>query len=356
MQHNLKKREINPSAVVEKGALLSPDVSVGPFSWVKDGAKIGKRVELGQNVQVEKECFIGDGCIVQNNVSICRGAILDKDVFCGDSVVFVGAFAFRYGDNEGISNATHVKQGAKIGANSTIAHGLSVGSFSFVSAGSVVIKNVEDYAIVAGNPARQIGWSCICGNQLNDIYECDSCGKSLGQLRRGSAEPGVYVHESALVDSRAIIASGTYIWMNAQVREEAKVGKNCIISKDVYVDTMVVIGDRCKIQNSSSIYYGVKIENDVFIGPHVAFTNDRIPRAFNKDWIASPTYVLQGASIGANSTIRCGITIGEYAMVAAGSVVTRDVEPYSLVMGNPARHVCYVDKDGNRKDHGERAV
>lgn len=166
--------------------------------------------------------------------------------------------------------------------------------------------------------------------------------------------PKVFIHPTALVDERATVGEDTQIWMNAQVREDASIGKGCIIAKDVYVDIYVEIGDNCKIQNSSSIYFGVKIEDDVFVGPHVAFTNDRIPRAFNKDWIASPTLVKHGASLGANVTVRCGITIGEYAMVAAGSVVTKDVEPYSLVIGNPAVHVSYVDKDGNRLDGGGR--
>ena len=159
---------------------------------------------------------------------------------------------------------------------------------------------------------------------------------------------GVNIHETAWVDERASIGAGTYIWMNAQVREWSHIGKNCVIAKDVYVDTYARIGDNCKIQNSSSIYYGVTIEDDVFIGPHVVFTNDRIPRAFNKDWEASSTVVKKGASLGANVTVRCGVTIGEYAMVAAGSVVTRDVAPYSMVICNPARHVCFVDRDGNR--------
>lgn len=166
----------------------------------------------------------------------------------------------------------------------------------------------------------------------------------------------IYIHETAWVDERASIGKGTMIWMNAQVREDARIGKNCIIAKDVYVDQDAEIGDSCKVQNGSSIYFGVKIEDEVFIGPHVVFTNDRIPRAFNQDWVASPTLVKHGASIGANVTVRCGITIGEYAMVAAGSVVTRDVEPYSLVIGNPARHVSYVDRDGNRINGGDPIV
>lgn len=157
-------------------------------------------------------------------------------------------------------------------------------------------------------------------------------------------------HHTAWVDERAIVGEGTAIWMNSQVREYATIGRNCVIAKDVYVDKYVVIGHGCKIQNSSSIYHGVQIEDDVFIGPHVAFTNDRIPRAFNRDWLASATIVRRGASIGANATIRCGVEIGKYAMIGAGSVVTKDVEPYAMVIGNPARFVCKVNKEGLRLD------
>lgn len=158
----------------------------------------------------------------------------------------------------------------------------------------------------------------------------------------------VYIDETASVSPDAEIGDGTKIWVNVQVRESALVGKNCILSKDVYVDHGVKIGNNCKIQNSVSVYNGVTIEDDVFIGPNACFTNDRVPRAFNSDWKIIPTYVKKGASIGANATIVCGVTIGEYAMVAAGSVVTRDVKPYSLVMGNPARHVSQIDKEGNK--------
>ncbi|MGE4552565.1 MAG: acyltransferase [Desulfovibrionaceae bacterium] len=168
--------------------------------------------------------------------------------------------------------------------------------------------------------------------------------------------PDVFIHNTAWVDERASIGPGTKIWMNAQVREDAVIGRNCIISKDVYVDQYAEIGDDCKVQNGANIYFGVKIENEVFIGPHVVFTNDRIPRAFNKDWVASPTLVKHGASIGANVTVRCGIVIGEYAMVGAGSVVTKDVEPYSLVIGNPAVHVSYVDRDGRRINGGGEPI
>lgn len=161
-------------------------------------------------------------------------------------------------------------------------------------------------------------------------------------------ENKVYIHPSANVSDKARIGDGSKVWINVQVRENARIGVGCILSKDVYIDHAVRIGDRCKIQNSVSVYNGVSIGDDVFVGPNVAFTNDRVPRAFNTDWRITETKVEKGASLGANSTIVCGITIGEYAMVAAGSVVTKDVPPYTLVMGNPARPVGKIDKMGNR--------
>ena len=161
----------------------------------------------------------------------------------------------------------------------------------------------------------------------------------------------VIIHPTASVDARADIGPGSRIWINVQIRENAKIGTGCILSKDVYVDHAVTIGDRCKIQNSVSVYNGVTIGDDVFVGPNACFTNDKVPRANNPDWFVTPTLVKSGASIGANATIVCGITIGEYAMIAAGSVVTKDVAPYSLVMGNPARHVGFVDEAGNRVEN-----
>jgi len=158
----------------------------------------------------------------------------------------------------------------------------------------------------------------------------------------------IFIHPTANVDKNCEIGIGTKIWINAQIRENVIIGSNCIISKDTYIDHGVQIGSNTKIQNGVSIYNGVTIEDDVFIGPNATFTNDKIPRAFTEDWKIIPTMIKKGSSIGANSTIICGITVGEYAMVAAGSVVTRDVEPYSLVMGNPAKHVSYIDKAGNK--------
>jgi UDP-2-acetamido-3-amino-2,3-dideoxy-glucuronate N-acetyltransferase len=152
-------------------------------------------------------------------------------------------------------------------------------------------------------------------------------------------EQDVFIHATADVSPSATIGAGTKVWINVQIREKARIGRQCILSKDVYIDHAVHIGDRCN---------GVTIGDEVFVGPNATFTNDRVPRAFNPDWKITPTSVASGVSIGANATIVCGISIGEYAMVAAGSVVTRDVPPYTLVMGNPARPVARIDRMGNR--------
>lgn len=144
------------------------------------------------------------------------------------------------------------------------------------------------------------------------------------------------IHRTAEVSSKSKIGENTVIWNNAQVREKAMIGKNCVISKDVYIDKNVKIGNNCKIQNSSQIYDGVVIKNNVFIGPGVIFTNDYFPRADNKSWKIKKTLINFGASIGANSTILCGVKIGKRAMVAAGSVVTKDIKDFELYAGNPA--------------------
>ncbi len=158
----------------------------------------------------------------------------------------------------------------------------------------------------------------------------------------------VFIHATANVSNMAHIGPRTKIWINVQIRENAEIGADCVISKDVYIDHAVKIGDRCKVQNGVSIYNGVEIGDDVFVGPNASFTNDKVPRAFNTEWSVVPTRIENGASIGANATIVCGLTVGEFAMVAAGSVVTKDVPPYTLVMGNPARAVSRVDRAGNR--------
>ena len=165
-----------------------------------------------------------------------------------------------------------------------------------------------------------------------------------------------YIHPTAEVSSKAKIGKGTKIWHFCQVREDAIIGRNCILSKGVYIDAGVHIGNNVKIQNGISVYHGVTLEDGVFCGPHCVFTNDLHPRSINPDgtiknaddWVLSPTLIKYGASVGAHATIVCGVTIGKWAMIGAGSVVTRDVPDYGLVYGNPAKlhgYVCACEKN-----------
>jgi len=156
----------------------------------------------------------------------------------------------------------------------------------------------------------------------------------------------VFIHPTAEVSSDAVIGEGTKIWNLAQIREGARIGRNCVISKDVYIDKGVVVGDGVKIQNGVSIYQGVTLENGVFVGPHSTFTNDFRPRAFTTNWTVIPTLLRHGCSVGANATVMCGITLGEYSMISAGAVITVDTLPYGLYIGNPARLKGFVSKNG----------
>jgi acetyltransferase-like isoleucine patch superfamily enzyme len=159
---------------------------------------------------------------------------------------------------------------------------------------------------------------------------------------------GVKIHPSAEVSEKAIIGKGTYIWNQVQVRENCTIGNNCILSKDVYIDFDVKIGNNVKIQNGVSIYHGVEIEDDVFLGPHMVFTNDLYPRTYIGDFKVFKTIIKKGASIGANATIICGTTIGDYAMIGAGAVITKNVPKYALVVGNPGRIIGFVGKQGQK--------
>ncbi|HEY5437265.1 MAG TPA: acyltransferase [Acidimicrobiales bacterium] len=153
-------------------------------------------------------------------------------------------------------------------------------------------------------------------------------------------------HSTAEVEDGARVGEGTRIWHFAHIREGATVGKDCTIGKDVFVDAGAIVGDRCKVQNGVSVYSGVTLENEVFVGPNAVFTNDLRPRAMSPNWKIVPTLVRTGASIGANATIVCGTEVGSYAMVAAGAVVTHDIADHELVVGNPARHAGWVCRCG----------
>jgi acetyltransferase-like isoleucine patch superfamily enzyme len=162
----------------------------------------------------------------------------------------------------------------------------------------------------------------------------------------GSSGEAPFIHETADVSPEAKIGPGTKIWNNVQIREKAVIGAQCIVGKSVYIDHTVIIGDRVKIQNGVSIYHGVTIEDDVFLGPHMTFTNDLYPRAFDPDWHVVKTMVKKGASIGANVTIVCGVELGAYCMIGAGAVVTKNVPPHALILGNPGRVAGFVSIKG----------
>ena len=168
--------------------------------------------------------------------------------------------------------------------------------------------------------------------------------------------PGAFVHETAVVEDGARIAADARIWHHAQIRTRASIGARCIVGKGVFVDFDVTIGDDSKLQNYACVYHGVTLGRGVFVGPHVVFTNDRRPRATDPnfaplrdgDWDVGETTVDDGAAIGANATILPGIRIGRWAMIGAGTVVTRDVEPYALVAGTPGRRIGWVCACGLR--------
>ena len=160
-----------------------------------------------------------------------------------------------------------------------------------------------------------------------------------------------FVHESSYVDSDVSIGDNTKIWHFSHIQTGAIIGDDCSIGQNVNIGNNVKIGNSVKIQNNVSIYEGVELEDFVFCGPSMVFTNIKLPRSEfpqrGKEFY-SKTLVKKSASIGANATIVCGVTIGEYALIGSGAVVTKDVPPYSLVIGNPGRIVGKVDKKGNR--------
>jgi UDP-2-acetamido-3-amino-2,3-dideoxy-glucuronate N-acetyltransferase len=164
----------------------------------------------------------------------------------------------------------------------------------------------------------------------------------------------VRIHPTAEVSPEAEIGAGTSIWHYAQVRERVKIGRNCILGKGVYVDFDVTIGDNCKLQNGVFVYHPATVEDGVFLGPGVIVTNDKFPRAItpdgnlkqDADWEVGPVHICQGASLGGGAIVLPNVTVGRFAMVGSGAVVSKDVPHQGLVVGVPARLVGYVCRCG----------
>ena len=158
-----------------------------------------------------------------------------------------------------------------------------------------------------------------------------------------------FVHESSYVDDNCIIGAGTKIWHFSHIMSGCQIGENCNIGQNVVVSPGVVLGANCKVQNNVSIYTGVRCADDVFLGPSMVFTNVINPRsAVSRKDEYRDTYIGRGASVGANATIVCGHSLGEYCLIGAGSVVTKDVPAFALMVGNPARCVGWVSRHGEK--------
>ena len=167
-------------------------------------------------------------------------------------------------------------------------------------------------------------------------------------------EEEVFIHETAVIDELCTIGSGSKIWHFSHIMPDSVLGDNCNLGQNVVVSSKVTLGNNVKVQNNVSIYTGVICEDDVFLGPSMVFTNIINPRSavVRRDKYVS-TLIKRGASIGANATVICGNTIGEFALIGAGSVITRDIAPYALVVGNPAKQIGWVSEYGNRLEFGE---
>lgn len=158
-----------------------------------------------------------------------------------------------------------------------------------------------------------------------------------------------FKHKSSYIDPKAIVGEGTKIWHFCNVLGNVSIGKNCILGQNVFIGENVILGNNVKVQNNVSIYDGVHCKNDVFIGPSVVFTNVINPRSFvERKNEFKKTTLFEGSTVGANATVICGNSIGRYSLIGAGSIVNRDVKDFEVVVGNPIRHIGWVDINGSR--------
>ena len=181
---------VHESSYVDDDVVIGENTKIWHFSHVLSGARIGKNCSLGQNVNIGNNAIIGDGCKIQNNVSVYEGVELGNNVFCGPSMVFTNDPFPRADSKKGkqLWRKTILGDGSSVGANATIVCGHKLGKRATVAAGAVVTKDVKDYALVAGVPAKQIGWVCECGTKLDDSLKCPFCGKSYIENENGLVE------------------------------------------------------------------------------------------------------------------------------------------------------------------------
>ena len=322
----------------ERMVVIGADCSIGPHAVIFYDVEIGPNTLIGDGASIREQCRVGSHCIISRYVTVNyntrigdRTKIMDLTHVTGNCVigddVFVSVTVGMTNDNlagaagyqqERIKGPT-ICHGAIIGAGATLLPGIVIGEKAVVGAGSVATRNVPPGVVVMGVPARVVR-----------------------EVERGG---GVEVHESALLESENV-GKGTRIWAHTHILPGARIGEDCNICDQVFIENDVIIGNRVTVKCGVHLWDGVRIEDDVFVGPNVAFTNDRFPRSkhYPKEFLN--TVIRRGASIGANATLLPGITIGENAMVGAGAVVTRDVPENAVVVGNPARLIRCLTEIG----------
>ena len=305
---------IGPHAVIYYDVEIGENTLIGDGASIREQSRIGSRCIISRYVTVNYNTQIGDRTKIMDLTHVTRNSIIGNDVFISTNVGMtndnlIGAGGY---DEERIKGPT-IQDGSLIGSGATILPGVIIGRKSVVGAGAVVTRDVPPGSQVMGNPARLIH----------------------------SVSAGGMVHDFALLESDHI-GHGTRIWAHTHILPGARIGKDCNICDQTFIENDVVIGNRVTIKCGVHIWDGVRIEDDVFIGPSVAFTNDRFPPS--KQWpdTCLQTLIKKGASIGANATLLPGIIIGEYAVIGAGAVVTKDVPDNALVVGNPARISRYI--------------